>query len=711
MNTKKSLKISALRGLCPLSAGLFACGAAQAAEDGSASMDWRFWLASQPEWLPMAVSGVAFALIAWLLLLMYRRARGAAENRPLASLYAVLGGGVLGVLAVLLGGDLWKYQEISQLPPSSAGAPQSQRAAVAALLNEPDAYGIGATPSTPPKVLPGRARHVTVNLDAMDADTLLLNLFGDTTLTAVRDRIVKDNDGGAAWIGHVDDDPNSVVVLNAKGKALMGTVAWNGRTFEIVYVNGNTHAVRETNPNKLPPQFEPKMAKLPNLDTAAGGDTTTTSTTSTTTATGTATGQVIDVLVVYTPKALNNAGGASGIQTKIMNAVSQANQAYLNSVVNMQLNLVAMVQTNYTESGDMVTDLSRIQNPADGYMDEVPNTLRPQYAADQVVLISADSNYCGYSYIMTSVGSSFAPYAYAVLHDDSVYNCLAGNNSFAHELGHGQGNVHDQQNATFAGAYSDSYGYRVCGSFHDIMGYYCTTEPRIPYFSNPDVYWNGQPTGILGSSNTARSMNATASTVAGFGAPATVGTVPNAPSNLAAAVVSSSSVKLTWTDNATNETGFQVQRSVDGVNWTLIATLASNTVSFADSGLSAATQYYYQVYAYNSIGNSAFSNSVSTKTSAAAVADTTAPVVTISNPKANAVVASPNQSISVSASDNVSISSLKLYIDKALVGSANTGSLSYSWNTKKLAAGSHTITATALDPSGNSATSTVNVTK
>lgn len=120
-----------------------------------------------------------------------------------------------------------------------------------------------------------------------------------------------------------------------KGQAMTGSVEWNGRSFEIVYVRGNTHAVRENDPNKIPAQFEPAESanEHPTVDGDLAGGTTTTTTTTTG---ATSTGQVIDVLVAYTPKARTNAGGVSGIETKIMNAVTRANQAYLNSKVDMR---------------------------------------------------------------------------------------------------------------------------------------------------------------------------------------------------------------------------------------------------------------------------------------------------------------------------------------------------------------------------------------
>lgn len=99
--------------------------------------------------------------------------------------------------------------------------------------------------------------------------------------------------------------------------------------------------------------------------------------------------------------------------------------------------------------------------------------------------------------------------------------------------------------------------------------------------------------------------------VKGTGAPV----LPAAPSNLAANTVSSSQINLTWTDNANNESGFRVEQSTGGTNFTQIATLGSNAVSFSVTGLSASTTYSYRVASFNSAGNSSFSNTASATTS------------------------------------------------------------------------------------------------
>ena len=89
---------------------------------------------------------------------------------------------------------------------------------------------------------------------------------------------------------------------------------------------------------------------------------------------------------------------------------------------------------------------------------------------------------------------------------------------------------------------------------------------------------------------------------------------PNAPSGLAATAASSSQINLAWTNNATNQNGFQIQQSSDGTNFTTVASVGAGVTSYLVSGLSASTTYYFQVIAYNPVGNSAPSNVASATT-------------------------------------------------------------------------------------------------
>lgn len=92
------------------------------------------------------------------------------------------------------------------------------------------------------------------------------------------------------------------------------------------------------------------------------------------------------------------------------------------------------------------------------------------------------------------------------------------------------------------------------------------------------------------------------------------------------------------------------------------------------------------------------------------VADLAAPTVTISNPVSNATVKGV-VAVSVAANDDVAIAKVQLYIDSKLVSSSTSNTLSYNWNTKKVAAGSHTLQAVATDTSGKASNMSIQVKK
>jgi subtilisin family serine protease len=86
--------------------------------------------------------------------------------------------------------------------------------------------------------------------------------------------------------------------------------------------------------------------------------------------------------------------------------------------------------------------------------------------------------------------------------------------------------------------------------------------------------------------------------------------LPAAPTGLAAVAVSKNQINLTWTDNATNETGFRIERCKGATctNFALIATVGADVTSYSNLKLTASTTYRYRVYAYNAAGSSGYSN-------------------------------------------------------------------------------------------------------
>lgn len=91
-------------------------------------------------------------------------------------------------------------------------------------------------------------------------------------------------------------------------------------------------------------------------------------------------------------------------------------------------------------------------------------------------------------------------------------------------------------------------------------------------------------------------------------------TIPALPANLTATTISSAQINLAWHDNSDNEAGFKVERKIEGGAYSQIAALPANTNTYQNSGLSQGTTYCYRVKAYNSAGDSGYSNEACTTT-------------------------------------------------------------------------------------------------
>ena len=152
-------------------------------------------------------------------------------------------------------------------------------------------------------------------------------------------------------------------------------------------------------------------------------------------------------------------------------------------------------------------------------------------------------------------------------------------------------------------------------------------------------------------------------------------------------------------------------RSVDGLLNTTASSAASpfsinwNTLTATNASHSLV------VKAYDAAGNVGSSAAVTvTVSNAIPPPDKQPPVVTITSP-ANGAVVSGNVGIRASAADNVGVSQVSIYVDGTLQSTAPGSADSSNWNTRKASSGTHTIKATAWDAAGNSASTSISVTK
>lgn len=366
-----------------------------------------------------------------------------------------------------------------------------------------------------------------------------LDLFDAGVRTLELDEPEVHGNKAKVWRGRVRGDQDSEVTLAVRGKKMAGTIVSGQRLYKIEPTEDNRHRLVEIDDDAMPQDHHPLVvpddgtpadppAPEPELQQPGTAGTTDTPTTAAAT-----TNTIVDLLVVYTSTARAKQGGLSAMNALIAMGVDLANQAYTNSKIAMQLRLVRAAEVAYAETGNISTDLSRLQRTNDGFMDQV-HTLRNQYKADLVALIVDNGGaYCGIAYVMANgPRASFAPYAFSVTDRD----CVA-NNTLTHEMGHNMGDAHDRESGG-TGVYPYSYGYRdPIGKFRTIMAYPCPTVscPRVKYFSNPNILINGRPAGIdhrvnpSNSADNARSMNEVRNVIAAWRASTTTSaaTVPS----------------------------------------------------------------------------------------------------------------------------------------------------------------------------------------
>lgn len=223
----------------------------------------------------------------------------------------------------------------------------------------------------------------------------------------------------------------------------------------------------------------------------------------------------IDVMVVYTPAAQ---AWSSNINNTIATAMARSNTAATNSNLGIIFHLAYSGLVNYTESGSS-TDLGRLRNPTDGFMDEV-HTLRNTHAADMVAILTFTNDTGGVGYLLNSrYGREDLAFSLTRVQQAS------STDTFVHELGHNMGAMHSKFQNVQAGPtnWTDwpentwSAGWRFQGDngnyYTSVMAYSAgqyypdgNNGTRLSIFSDPNITFQGQPVGHPQDGDNARTL-------------------------------------------------------------------------------------------------------------------------------------------------------------------------------------------------------------
>ena len=421
----------------------------------------------------------------------------------------------------------------ADLAPLSAGAAVT----LEAIRSDPAVSGIRigrAAPAAIAAALDARVLSVVVP-PAHDASAVAAEAV--IAFTGVD---VKHNDEGMVSLYAQDDATDSEVAVVIQGADVLGSIRHGDETFKVHPLGDGLTAVYHYDTSQLrrhPPnrgEFMRKNERMhrhapaapPRDETGEPGA-------------AADTGDVIDILVAYTPAARRAAGN---IDTFIQFAVDNTHRIYRNSNIGLRLQLVHKYEASYTEHpSDMGADLDRLAWTSDtivdgerwdpdGYMDEV-HGLRDRYGADLVALITArpTNGTCGIAFI-----PDFGRYPDRNLgilgFSVTAWNCeTSTNHTFAHELGHNQGALHDPDNScnnppcVLSTPPSLAYRYGRCNTaegWSTTMSYGSNLEGscrrEIEYFSSPILNYRGTPTGDAARRDNRRVLLETARRVANY---------------------------------------------------------------------------------------------------------------------------------------------------------------------------------------------------
>lgn len=390
-------------------------------------------------------------------------------------------------------------------------------------------------------------------LRAIVDGTLTLTSPSGTPLKFRYDRHVEHASGDWTWIGHlVGGSAADDLVITFGANAVFGDVAQpDGNALRIAMRDGASWIVetdrallseqskavgRYEEPDfKIPPALAPDPVADGGMRAAAVAPSAAQTTITT-----------VDVLVGYTPGFRNlhsSADGTSHVDTRLNFLVDLANEAYVNSGVNMRIRLVHNMAVNYADATANADALEYLTGSDGSREVPVPPELAPlraareQYGADLVTMIRRFSHpenvNCGVTWLIgggqTTIYSGHEKFGYSVVSDGSDGGFFCEDTTYAHELGHNMGLAHDVETSMGDdgaldpdeyGRYPYSFGYRTglsAGHFYTVMAYSDGQVVGYKVFSNPRIaICGGHLCGVANQADNARTLENTVPLIAQF---------------------------------------------------------------------------------------------------------------------------------------------------------------------------------------------------
>ncbi len=211
-------------------------------------------------------------------------------------------------------------------------------------------------------------------------------------------------------------------------------------------------------------------------------------------------GNTVDIMIMYSPAARRAAGSIEAMGAAIDKAIDEMNFCFKNSKITARLRLVHFEENPYEEIRDATGDIRDhdhrrlLENSLETYL------ARDKYQADLVCFFTQ------------GIGSGVLNWPFSVV---GWHSATSGGFLFAHEVGHNFGGHHavgdgwkggcpglERGKAGTSAYYSHGWNIYVNGDrYTTVMAYHGTmcNQPgrgtKIPHYSNPNVLYEGKPTG------------------------------------------------------------------------------------------------------------------------------------------------------------------------------------------------------------------------
>lgn len=366
------------------------------------------------------------------------------------------------------------------------------------------------------RLLASREQPVRFDLDALEARRLRLPLLDGQEVLVDRVDVEVRRAGDFAWRGKISNLSGDVagdVTLTVRNGKVLGRIMVPGAAYRIVPAEGGGHRMEEIEEMILDEPFEtleldaqPELRRIVRQEmmrekgvseTAGSGPF----------RAGTPPISRHKIVILYTARARDGAGGHETIRQQIQHEVDLANTAFANSRIQLRLELAHVAEATHTEGSGSSLQWVRF--------DHGVNQLQRRHGAAFAAVVVEEMSGCGVAASILSRDQYLdrgvaAQGAFQLRRSCLIQSWVL----LAHEIGHTLGCEHDPawgghpKSALFPYA----YGHFVDGSFRTVMSYpnECRNGcPAAQYFSSPSLRFNGHPTGIAGQRDNQRVINAT----------------------------------------------------------------------------------------------------------------------------------------------------------------------------------------------------------